>query len=134
MKSQFSPIPSAALLVAGVLLGSLCPAVEPAGTVATATAGFADLVRDLSPEVAARLDWPPKHYRQIEPSLHHLAVRHADRIAPLPRAQQVDLLVKLAGFIDARREATGDMVVIGPGRGMIGLLDPARGQIGRAHV
>ena len=56
-----------------------------------------------------------------------LGSRYADRIAPLPRAQQVDLLVKLAGFIDARREATGDMVVIGPGRGMIGLLDPARG-------
>jgi hypothetical protein len=37
------------------------------------------------------------------------------------------LLVKLARFIDAKRESTGDMVVVGPGRGMIGLLDPVRG-------
>ena len=127
MPKHFSSIPLAALLVAGILLGRLCPAVEPVGTVAAAPAGFGDLMRDLSPEVAARLDWPPKHYRQIEPSLHHLAARHAEGIMPLPRAQQIDLLVKLAGFIDAKREATGDTVVVGPGRGMIGLLDPVRG-------
>lgn len=126
MPSQLPPI-RAALLVAGVLLGSLCPAVEPVGTVATTPSGFGDLMRDLSPAVEARLDWPPKHYRQIEPSLHHLAARHAEGITPLPRAQQVEVLVKLAGFIDAKREATGDVVVVGPGRGMIGLLDPARG-------
>lgn len=127
MPKQFSSILPAALLAAGILLGRLCPAGEPVGTVAAAPAGFGDLMRDLSSEVAARLDWPPKHYRQIEPSLHHLAARHAEGIMPLPRAQQVELLVKLAGFIDAKREATGDMVVVGPGRGMIGLLDPVRG-------
>ncbi len=127
MPKHFFSIAVAAGLTAGVSIGSLCPAVEPASTTATTPSGFGELMRDLSPEVAARLDWPPKHYRQIEPSLEHLAGRHADRIMQLSRAQQVDLLVKLAGFIDAKREATGDMVVIGPGRGMIGLLDPARG-------
>jgi hypothetical protein len=86
-----------------------------------------DLVRDLLPDVAARLDWTPKHFRQVEPSLHHLAGRHADRIAEFPHAEQVEALVKLAGFLDAKREAAGDRIVIGSGGGMIGLLDPARG-------
>jgi hypothetical protein len=127
MTKHFFSIAVAAGLTAGVSIGSLCPAVEPASTTATTPSGFGELMRDLLPEVAARLDWPPKHYRQIEPSLQHLAGRHADRVMQLSREQQVDLLVKLAGFIDAKREATGDMVVVGPGRGMIGLLDPVRG-------
>lgn len=108
-------------------LGGLCLAVEPASKAAATPAGFDQLMRDLAPEVAARLDWPAKHYRQIEPSLHHLAGRHAERITALARAEQVNVLVKLAGFIDAKREAMGDHAVIAPGRDMIGLLDPARG-------
>jgi hypothetical protein len=127
MAKKLFSLPTAALLAAGVWFGGLCPAVEPASTAAKPPAGFDELMRDLAPEIAARLDWPPKHSRQIEPSLHHLAGRHAQAIMPLPRAEQIEVLVKLAGFIDAKREATGDMTVIGPGRGMIGLLDPARG-------
>jgi hypothetical protein len=127
MANQIVSLPTAALLAAGVWFGGLCPAVEPASSAAAIPAGFDELMRDLAPEIVARLDWPPKHSRQIEPSLHHLAGRHAERLAALPRAEQVDVLVKLAGFIDAKREAMGDRAVIAPGRDMIGLLDPARG-------
>ncbi|MFO0424138.1 MAG: hypothetical protein ACK52C_10820, partial [Planctomycetia bacterium] len=109
MAKKLFSLPTAVLLAAGVWFGGLCPAVEPASKAAAIPAGFDELMRDLAPEIAARLDWPPKHSRQIEPSLHHLAGRHAQAIMPLPRAEQIELLVKLAGFIDAKREATGDM-------------------------
>jgi len=117
----------AAIIAIGLSPGGLCPAVEPASKAAATPAGFDQLVGDLAPEVAARLDWSAKHFRQIEPSLHHLAGRHAERIADFPGAEQVNVLVKLAGFIDAKREAMADKAVIAPGRAMIGLLDPARG-------
>ena len=81
----------------------------------------------LSPSVLARLETTPKHYRQIEPSLYHLAAAHAARIGALSPEAQVDTLTKLARFIDARRAATGGAVVIGPDRSVIGLLDPDRG-------
>ncbi len=81
----------------------------------------------LSPAVSARLETTPKHYRQIEPSLYYLAATHAAPIEALPPDEQVALLVKLARFIDARRTAAADCVVLGPGRGVIGLLDPDRG-------
>lgn len=82
---------------------------------------------DLSPAVAAALAGPAKHYRQIEPSLYHLAALHASRIGRLPRDEQVATLVKLARLIDSRRAAVGPQVVIGQGRDVIGLLDPDRG-------
>ncbi|MFM8634041.1 MAG: hypothetical protein ACKOEX_04395 [Planctomycetia bacterium] len=81
----------------------------------------------LSPAVAAQLGMPPKHYRQIEPSLYYLAAAHAARIEPMTRAEQVKTLVALARFIDARRDAMGERIVIGTGRDVIGLLDPDRG-------
>jgi hypothetical protein len=80
-----------------------------------------------SPLVAARLETTPKHYRQIEPSLFHLAKAHARRIAALPADQQTDLLVNLARFIDEKRTTAGDVAVIAPGRPIVGLLDPDRG-------
>ncbi|NDC52950.1 MAG: hypothetical protein EBZ74_01350 [Planctomycetia bacterium] len=83
--------------------------------------------RDCSPLVAARLDATPRHYRQIEPSLYHLAEAHAGQIATLSRDEQADVLVKLARFIDERRDAAGDVAVIAPDRPLIGLLDPDRG-------
>jgi len=93
----------------------------------TAAISFEAFSRDLSPLVAARLDATPKHYRQIEPSLHHLYADHADRLGSLPREAQIDLLVKLARFLDSKRETAGDRTVIGSGYGIIGLLDPDRG-------
>lgn len=127
MLKPFFTVAITAGLAASVFASRLCPAVETTSSTATAPSGLGELIRDLSPEVAARIDATPKHYRQIEPSLHHLAGQHASRIMQLPREQQIDMLVKLAGFIDAKRDAIGDTVVIGPNRGMIGLLDPARG-------
>lgn len=126
MPKQLFSIAVAAGLAAVISTGSRCPAVEPAAT-APVPSGFEAILNSLLPEVAARLDATPKHYRQIEPSLRHLAGRHADSIMQLPREQQIDALVKLAGFIDAKRDAMGDTIVIGPSRDMIGLLDPARG-------
>ena len=81
----------------------------------------------LSPAISARLDVTPKHYRQIEPSLFHLCLDHANRLEMLSDATRLDVIVKLAEFIDRKRVATGDAIVIGADRTMIGLLDPARG-------
>ena len=111
------------LLFATIPLLAAAAAASPP----TAAISFEEFARDLSPLVAARLDEAPKHYRQIEPSLHHLYVDHADRIGSLPREAQIDLLVKLARFLDSKRETAGDRTVIGPGCGIIGLLDPDRG-------
>ena len=83
--------------------------------------------RECSPHVTARLKTSPKHYRQLEPSLYHLAREHADRFASRSRDAQTDLLTTLARFIDERRDATGDVPVIAADRPLIGLLDPDRG-------
>jgi len=80
-----------------------------------------------SPAISARLDVTPKHYRQIEPSLFHLCLDHADQLDMLSDHERLDALVKLAEFIDRKRDAAGDAIVIGTDRSMIGLLDPARG-------
>jgi hypothetical protein len=88
---------------------------------------FDDFQRDVSPLVAARLEITPKHYRQLEPALHHLASQNAAHLSALPENQRIDAVVKLAEFILKKRAAAVDTVVIGKGRAMIGLLDPARG-------
>jgi hypothetical protein len=111
------------LFVVGLALAARhAAAAEPAFPATLDT-----FARDCSPLVAARLEASPKHYRQVEPSLFHLAQPHAERIAALPRAQQTDLLVSLARFIDAKRATAGDTPVIAPGRPLVGLLDPDRG-------
>jgi len=86
-----------------------------------------DFARDLSPLVAARLEAAPKHYRQLEPSLYHLARSNARHLAAVSRDRQVEMLVNLARFLDERRAVAGDVPVIAPGRPLIGLLDPDRG-------
>ena len=88
---------------------------------------FASFQADFSPAVAAQLDTTAKHYRQIEPSLFYLCRNHADTLAKLPDQQRLETIVKLATFIDRKRDATGDSVVIGGNRPLTGLLDPARG-------
>ena len=100
----------------------------------TTTANAADFPKDLaafqtelSPAISATLEANAKHYRQIEPSLYYLCMAHADRLATLPDNERLATLVKLAAFIDRKREATGDAIVIGADRAVIGLLDPARG-------
>lgn len=110
------------ILVALALANRQTSAAEPAFP-ATLDA-FAE---QRSPLVVARLQATPKHYRQIEPSLFHLANAHAGRIATLPREEQADLLANLARFIDAKRTLAGDVAVIAPGRPIVGLLDPEHG-------
>ena len=88
---------------------------------------FAAFQAELSPAVSAKLEATPKHYRQIEPSLFHLCLDHADRLSTLSDDERLDAIVKLAKLIDRKREATGELVVIGADRTIIGLLDPARG-------
>ena len=83
--------------------------------------------RELSPLVTERLGITPKHYRQLEPSLFHLARAHADRFASRTRDEQADLLTALARFIDDRRITAADVPVITADRPLIGLLDPDRG-------
>lgn len=110
------------LLVTVALAGQRATAAEPAFP--TTLAVFAE---ECSPLVASRLEATPKHYRQIEPSLFHLARTHAALLAALPPDEQADLLARLARFIAGKRDAAGDVTVIAPGRALIGLLDPDRG-------
>ena len=88
---------------------------------------FAAFQTELSPSISARLGATPKHYRQIEPSLYHACLDHAERLATLSDDERLDRVVKLAEFIDRKRDAIGEAIVIGTDRTIIGLLDPARG-------
>jgi hypothetical protein len=88
---------------------------------------FATFQSEVSPAVAARLEASPRHYRQIEPSLYHLCADHAATLQALGDDERLARIAKLVAFIDRMRDATEDRVVIGPGRRIIGLLDPARG-------
>jgi hypothetical protein len=99
----------------------------PAANAAEFPKDFAVFQAELSPAISAKLDATAKHYRQIEPSLFHLCLDHADRLTTLSDDERFDAIVKLAKLIDRKREATGELVVIGADRTMIGLLDPARG-------
>jgi len=90
-------------------------------------AGLAMFARDDSPRVQQQLEATAKHYRQIEPSLYHLSVHYADSLAAPSASERLDRLVSLARFIDQIRDSRAEQAVIGPGRTMIGLLDPDRG-------
>jgi hypothetical protein len=101
-------------------------AADPS-TTAAIPADFALFQRSVSPTVAAAGRFDAKHWRQIEPAVHHLATQHADRLAALDDAARLDTLVALAGFIDRQRSAAGDLPVFAKGRTVIGLLDPDQG-------
>ena len=90
-------------------------------------ADFLVFQRDVSPAVLAARPCDAKHWRQIEPAVHHLALQHADRLAAVPEPERIAILAKLAGFIDAARATVAARPVLAPGRTVIGLLDPAQG-------
>jgi hypothetical protein len=117
---------AAALVLCGCTAAHLplAAATPPAATIPRDLAAFQ---RDLSPRVLAARPADPRHWRQIEPAVHQLALAHADRLAALPDDARIDTLVRLAEFVDARRAATADLPVLAAGRHVIGLLDPARG-------
>ena len=100
------------------------PAAEPG---APPAADFATFSRDDAPRIRARLEVSDREYRQIEPTLWHLARRYQHALADLPAPQRLDRLVALANFIERLRDKHADDVVIGSDRQIIGLLDPDRG-------
>jgi hypothetical protein len=113
--------------VAATLLAVLmapCRAAEPTTAV---PADFAAFRQDISPQVAACVGWPATKWTHIEPAVHALALRHAAALAPLDAAARVKTLAAVADFIDRRRAAAAGITVFGPGRTVLGLLDPDRG-------
>lgn len=117
--------------VAASLAAALCVTLWAIAGWAAETAVIpADVVafqRDLAPAVLAVRPCDAKHWRQIEPAVHHLALQHADRLAALPEAERVAVLAKLADLIDRVRKRAAPAPVLAPGRAVIGLLDPATG-------
>ena len=83
--------------------------------------------RDVSPAILAARPCDAKHWRQIEPAVHHLALQHADRLAALDDDARTATLAKFAGFIDGVRKKAAGRPVLASGRTVIGLLDPATG-------
>jgi hypothetical protein len=90
-------------------------------------ADFASFDAALGGEVAAQLGVTAKHWRQVAPSLHHLAMQHAAALEAMSEADRLQALVSLAEFIDAKRESAAATPVLAAGRTVIGLLDPAQG-------
>jgi hypothetical protein len=78
-------------------------------------------------DLAATLGCTPKHWRQIAPAVHHLALQHAEPLAALGDAERMAALAGFAELIDAKRKACGGLPVLASGRMVIGLLDPAQG-------
>jgi len=103
-----------------------------AGTT-TIPADLPTFQRDVSPGVLAARPCDAKHWRQIEPSVQHLALQHAELLASLDDADRAATLGKLAGFIDQIRRKAGGRPVLAPGRRVIGLLDPDTG-LGPAEI
>lgn len=121
MRTTSIPIALAGL----ACLAAACAAAPPPGS--AIPADLADFQREFSPAILARRPATAKHWRQIEPAVHRLALAHADRLAALEDDARAATLAALAGFIDERRDAAGPTPVLAPGRTVIGLLDPARG-------
>lgn len=90
-------------------------------------AEFTSFDEGLGGEVAAQLGVTAKQWRQIAPSVHHLAVQHAAALEAMGEADRLRTLVSLAEFIDAKRESAAATPVLADGRTVIGLLDPAQG-------
>jgi hypothetical protein len=78
-------------------------------------------------ELGQKLEWSAKQWRQIAPSVYHLARDHAEVLQSLDGPGRVKTLVALAEFIESKRNAVRDTPVLRPGRNVVGLLDPDRG-------
>ncbi|RLS77202.1 MAG: hypothetical protein DWI03_07165 [Planctomycetota bacterium] len=104
---------------------SPCPGADSSGT--SIPTDFAAFQKEIAPLVLDKRPVDARHWRQIEPALHHLAVQHADRLTSMTPADRITALAALAGFIDQTRTAAAGTPVLAPGRTVIGLLDPDRG-------
>jgi len=128
LTSDRRPPSAAGRLALRLLCGAICVALSPAAAKADELPrDFAAFQTGVSPGIAPRLDATPRHYRQIEPAIHQLCLDHADQLDSLPDDQRLATILELAKFIDRKRDDAGDVVVIGPDRAVIGLLDPDRG-------
>ncbi len=102
-------------------------AVAPPGGTIGVPPAFVAFDEGIGRDVAATLGGSAKHWRQIAPAVHHLALQHAEPLEALAADQRLAALVGFARLIDAKRKACGDRPVLAPGRTVIGLLDPAQG-------
>jgi hypothetical protein len=102
-----------------------CGGADPSST--SIPTDFAAFQKEIAPLVLDKRPVDARHWRQIEPALHHLAVQHADRLASMTPEDRTTALASLAGFIDRARTAAAGTPVLAPGRTVIGLLDPDRG-------
>jgi hypothetical protein len=115
------------LVTAAVLLvtGRACrPALAQPSAAPTDLAAFET---GIGREVATSFGGTAKQWRQIAPSVYHLAQDHAAALASFDDTRRAKTLVGLAEFIEAKRQAVRDVPVLAPGRSVIGLLDPDRG-------
>jgi hypothetical protein len=128
-----------AVAVAGIGIGAGLPGVARAEVPAapSATIGvppaFAAFEEGEGRAVAAKLGCSSKHWRQIAPAVHHLAVQHAERLEALGDEDRRAALLGFARLIDAGRKTWGGVPVLAAGRTVIGLLDPAQG-LGQREV
>ncbi len=115
------------IVVATVLLlgANACPVAFAQST--TMPPDFASFDSGVGRTVAKQFSGTAKQWRQIAPSVYHLACGHAEALQSLDEPGQVKTLVALAEFIAAKRNAVRDMPVLARGRTVIGLLDPDRG-------
>ncbi|MFM9058385.1 MAG: hypothetical protein ACKOSQ_04590 [Planctomycetaceae bacterium] len=119
--------PAGACLVALVAAATASRAAAPVAPPAAIPADFTAFQTDVSPTILARRPVPAKHWRQIEPAVHQLALAHIATLVALDDDARAATLAALAGFIDTRRTAAATTPVLAPRRTVIGLLDPARG-------
>ncbi len=124
MHSNWLTAPLAGLLAATAMGGEPDAARSPQAAIPVATADFQ---RTIAPAILAVRPCEAKHWRQIEPAVHHLAIQHADRLAALDDEARTATLAKLAEFVDRVRARAADRPVLAAGRRVIGLLDPDTG-------
>lgn len=74
-----------------------------------------------------------KEWRSLEPSVYRFLLEHQSYFGSLSADEQISFVNKLADFLIQRRRKLADMMVIGPGRPIIALLDEGRGTQ-RDHV
>lgn len=115
------------LFVAACMVAGSLPQAAAAAEVIAIPTDFAAFQQHVSPGVRAARPMSDKHWRQIEPALHHIAIQHAERLNALPPADRLAALTALTALIDRVRAGHAARPVLAPGRTVIGLLDPARG-------
>jgi hypothetical protein len=113
--------------------GGTSAASGPAANTSVIPADLTAFDEGLGHAVAARLSASDKHWRQISPAVHHLALQQAQPLAAMNDDERLAALTELSKLIDAKRSSVGMTPVLANGRSVIGLLDPAHG-LGRKEI